>query len=81
MASGANRRNGETLVAPIGKAGRIRSVNMKFSLIFFYVRCTSPIGGVRIVAPIVLAQHEENERIGEARLTLHSALPVVIEIA
>ncbi len=48
---------------------------------FFYVRCASPIGGVRIVAPIVLAQHKENKRIGEARLTLCSASPIDIEIA
>ncbi len=48
---------------------------------FFYVRCASPIGGVQIVALIVLAQHKENERIGEARLTVRSASPIDIEIA
>ncbi len=48
---------------------------------FFYVRCASPIGAVQIVAPIVLAQYKDNERIGEARLAIRSALPIVIEIA
>ncbi len=80
MAYGVNRRSGETLAAPIGEARRIRSANMKFSQIF-YVLCASPISGVQIVAPIVLAQHKENERIGEARLTVRSASPIVIEIA
>ncbi len=81
MACGANRRSGETLAAPIGEAGRIRSANMKLSRNFFYVRCcASPIGRVRIIAPIISAQHKENERIGEAWLTIR-ALPIVIEIA
>ncbi len=48
---------------------------------FFYVRCASPIGRVRIIAPIVLAQHKENKRLGEARLTVRSASPIVREIA
>jgi hypothetical protein len=48
---------------------------------FFYVRCALPIGVVRIVEPIVLAQHKENERIGEARLTICSTSPIFIEIA
>jgi hypothetical protein len=58
VAFGANRQSGETLAAPICEAGRIRSANMKFSRIF-YVRCASPISGVRISAPIVLAQYKE----------------------
>ncbi len=74
MANGANRQSGETFAAPIGEAGQIRSANMKFSR-------TSPIGGIRMAAPIVLAQHKENERIGEARVTICSASPIVIEIA
>ncbi len=48
---------------------------------FFKVRCASPICGTRIAVPIVLAQHKENERIGEARETIRSASPIVIEIA
>jgi hypothetical protein len=36
-------------------ANRIRSANSKFSRIFS--RCSSPTGGVRIAAPVVLAQH------------------------
>jgi hypothetical protein len=39
---------------------------MKFSGIFFFIRCTLPIGGVRIAGPLVLVQHKENERIDEA---------------
>jgi hypothetical protein len=35
MAYGANKRSGETLVAPVGEAGQIRSANMKFLRIFF----------------------------------------------
>jgi hypothetical protein len=30
---------------------------------------------------MVLAQHKGNERIGEAQTAIHSALPIVIEIA
>jgi hypothetical protein len=68
------------LAAPIGEAGRIRSANTNF-LQIFYVRCASPIGGIRIAGPIVLVQHKENERIGKARETIPSASPIVIEIA
>ncbi len=80
MAFGANRRSGGMLAAPIGEAPQIRSANMNFSR-NFYVRCASPISGVRIAAPLVLAQHKENERIGKARITIRSALPIVIELA
>jgi hypothetical protein len=68
------------LAAPIGEAGRICSANKKFSRIFFYVCCASPIGRERIAGPIILALHKENERIGEAQTTIRSALPIVIEI-
>jgi hypothetical protein len=68
------------LAALKGEAGRICSANKKFSRIF-YVRCASPIGGARIAGPIVLALHKENKRIGEARTTIRSASPIVIEIA
>jgi hypothetical protein len=80
VASGAFRRSGETLAAPMGKTGRICSANNKFFL-FFYIRCASPIGGVQVTEPIVLAQHKENKRIGEARTPIRSASPIVIEIA
>ncbi len=76
MAYGANRRSGEPLAAPIGEAGQIRSANMKFSRIFLcllhfaYWRSTNRS-----------AQHKDNKRIGEARLTIRSASPIVIEIA
>jgi hypothetical protein len=68
-----------TFAAPIGEAGRIRSTNKKFLQIFFFIHCASPIGGVRIVGPIVLAQHKRNKRIGKAWKTVRSALPIVIE--
>ncbi len=80
MEYGTNRRSGETLAAPIGEAGQIRSANMKFSRIFFF-RCASPISRTRIVEPIVLTLHKGNERIGEAQTTIRSASPIVIEIA
>ncbi len=74
-----------------GEAGRLCCANRrnasnsqrqyKVFADFFYVRCASPISRVRIAAPIVLAQHKDNERIGEARKTIRSALPIVIEIA
>jgi hypothetical protein len=48
---------------------------------YFHVRCISRISGVRIAGQIVLAQHKDNERIGEARKTIRSALPIDIEIA
>jgi hypothetical protein len=67
------------LGAPIGKAEQIRSANMKFRG-FVYVCCASPNSRVRIAEQIVLAQHKEKERIGEARIIIRSALPIVIEI-
>jgi hypothetical protein len=48
---------------------------------FFFIRCTSPIGGDQITGPIVLALHNENERIGEAQTTIPSISPIVLEIA
>jgi hypothetical protein len=47
---------------------------------FFFTRGTLPISGEQIVGPIVLAQHKRNERIGEVRITVRSASPIVIEI-
>ncbi len=81
MAFGTNRRSGGTLAAPIAEVGRIHSANMKFSRIFFYVRCASPIGGVRIAGQIVLEQHKENKRISEVQKTICNASPIVTEIA
>jgi hypothetical protein len=75
MAFGANRRSRGMLAASIGEAGRIRSANKKFSQIFLYLRWASPIGGVRNAGPIELVQHNENQRIGEAWITIRSASP------
>jgi hypothetical protein len=37
-----------------------------------------PISGVRIAAPIVLAQHKRSERIGKAQKLMCDALPIVL---
>ncbi len=66
------------LATPIGETRQICGAN-KFSWIF-YIRCTSPIGGVRIAEPIVLAWHKGNEGIGEVWTPIHRASPIVIEI-
>ncbi len=60
--------------------GQISSANIKFSQIF-YVHCALAIGRIGIAAPIVLAQHKENEKIGKVQVTICSASPIVIEIA
>ena len=62
--------------APIGE---FAAPIITFSWIF-HICHASPISGVRIVAPIVLAQHKDNERIGKARTTIRSTSPIVIEI-
>ncbi len=91
IAKNANIIGAAWLTALIGEAGK-RSLHLQAKRGefvapirsfrgFFYVRCASPIGGIRIAAPIVLAQYKENERIGEARETIRSASPIVIEIA
>jgi hypothetical protein len=66
--------------APIGEAQRIRSAKNKI-FADFNIRRASTISGVRIAAPIVLAQHKEHERIGEARTPVRHASPIVIELA
>jgi hypothetical protein len=53
---------------------------LRFSRIF-HIRRASPISGERIVAPIVLAQHKRNERIGKAQTPVCGASPIVIELA
>ncbi len=55
---------------------------MKLSRIFFMFAALCLFAEyICIAAPIVLAQHKENERIGEGRITIRSASPIVIEIA
>jgi hypothetical protein len=46
----------------------------------FHIHRTSPISRVRIAAPVVLAQHKRNERIGKVRTPICSASPIVIEL-
>jgi hypothetical protein len=53
---------------------------ISFSRIF-HIRRASPISGVQIVAPIVLALHKEQKRIGKARTPVRRASPIVIKIA
>jgi hypothetical protein len=64
----------------IGEAGEFVAPIQSFHR-FFYVHYASPIGGARIAGPIVLTLQKDNERIGEARKTIRSASPIVIEIA
>jgi hypothetical protein len=66
--------------APIGEARQIRSANKQFSRIFFY-SLRFAYKGERIAAPIILAQHKGNKRIGEARITLRRASPIVLKLA
>ncbi len=61
-------QRGGTFATPIGEEGEFVAPIRSFRG-FFYIGCASPIGGVRIAGPIALAQHKENERIGEARKT------------
>jgi hypothetical protein len=64
----------------LAKQGAFAVPIRKFSRI--YHNChASPISGVRIAAPIVLAQHQGNERIGKARTPVCRTLPIVIELA
>jgi hypothetical protein len=65
----ANRQKRGKFAAPIGSFHG-----------FIFIRCASPIGGERIAGPIVLVLHKGNERIGEERTTIPSALPIVIEL-
>ncbi len=52
--------------AHIGEAGCICRANNENSQIC-YVHCASPVSGMKIAAPIVLAQHQEHGRIGEGQ--------------
>ncbi len=71
---------GPHIVVPIGKQGEFAApIGSFFKKNFLH--CVSPIGGVRITGPILLAQHKGNEKIGEARTPFCRALPIVIEIA
>ncbi len=45
------------------------------------IRCASPIIGVKIAAPIVLALHRGHKQIGKAQKTIRSASPIVTELA
>ncbi len=62
------------------KRGEFVAPIIRFSRIFHICR-PSPISGVRIAAPIVLAQHKEHERIGEAQTPVRCASPIVIELS
>jgi hypothetical protein len=78
-------KDATSLPALKGEAKRLRRANRRSAANlqrllevfadFFFIRCTSPTGRVRIAPPIVLAQLKENERIG-----IRHALTIVIEI-
>jgi hypothetical protein len=73
---------GGAFTAPIGETRQSRSTNWKFLRNFFFIRCASPTGGVRIAiaTPIVLAQHKGNKRIGEGETSIRRTSPIVIEL-
>jgi hypothetical protein len=80
VASGAYKQSGEYLPRLQAKRGKF-SVPIRSFRGFFSLRCASTIGGVRIAGPIVLAQQRKNKRMGKARKTIHSSLPIVTEIS
>ncbi len=47
----------------------------------FFLCHALPISGVRITAPIVLAQHKGHKRINEVQKAIQHALPIFFEIA
>jgi hypothetical protein len=65
--------------AQIGKARHIRSANKLLSG-FLIICCASPFSGARIAAPIVLVQHKEHQRIGQAQTSMRRASPIVIKL-
>jgi hypothetical protein len=69
------------LVAPIGKVWRIRSANKEFHRFLFFFHCASPICGVKIAGPIVLAQQKGYERVDKAWTSIRRTSPFVTEIA
>jgi hypothetical protein len=68
------------LTAPMGEAGCICSANKEFFVDFFSYRA-SPMNGVQIPPPIVLAQHKERESIGKAQIPMRRASLVVRKLA
>jgi hypothetical protein len=68
------------LATPLGEAGCFRSANIKI-FAYFHISRASPIIGVQIVVPKVLAQYKSNERIGEARTPVRRTSPIVIKLA
>ncbi len=65
----------------IGEAGAFAAPKLKIRGFFLLICRASPLSGVRIAAPIVLAQYKEYERIGEARTPVRRASPIVKERA
>jgi hypothetical protein len=74
-----------------GLAGRLRHANRQSAVNsqsqlevfadFFFIRCASPSGRVKIAAPIVLAPLKGNKIIDLAWISIRRALPIVIQIA
>ncbi len=69
--------------ALIGKARRLWAKQGEFPAPikkfrgFFFLRCTSPISGVKIAAPIVLTQYKGHKRIDKAGKLISHALHIV----
>ncbi len=76
----AYRRSGAHSPRLSAKRGAFAVPILRF-LRIFHIRRASPISGVRIVSPIILALHKRNERIGKARTPVRRASPIVIELA
>jgi hypothetical protein len=80
----SERARGREVLTPRGSSrlrysSRLRPV-IRF-LWIFHIHCISPISGVRIAAPMILAQHKGNERMGKARTPVRCTSPIVVELA
>jgi hypothetical protein len=62
------------------KQGAFAAPKRRFLRIFQIPRA-SPISGVQIAAPLVLAQYKGNKRIVKVQTPVHRASPIVIELA
>jgi hypothetical protein len=67
------------LAAPIGEARHFHRTNNK-NLQIFFLRHASPLSGVKISLPIVLAQCKEHKKKIEARKRFCHTSPIDLEI-
>jgi hypothetical protein len=66
--------------SPVGEAGRILSANNE-NLRIFYTYFGASLDEVKIVLPVVVAQHKGKEKIGEARKRFRRSLLIGPKIA